>query len=454
ITVDPNTNIAYVPGDNAAFSIDVSNPAAPRVLVDDERYCCWQGAKLIGSFGFSSEEYYPYTGVTWTDVRDPDLLIAGRISFPSFEFDGTAVQPSADLVYAIGDVSGGRPMNFNTPPVCRFAVGRWRTLTETNGTSPLAVVTSPANGVTFLERQSVPITVNALDDVGVASVAIAVDGQTLATLTVPPFAYLWDAPVGAGQHTITATATDFGGHSTTSGVVTINVTGDTTTPVVHITSPAVGASVTGPSVVLRASAADNLAVAAVTFLVDGQPVGTVTASPYELPYTIPAGTLAFHVSASAVDPAGNTGQSEDVAVNVVPAQILGSLALPAGNRRVAMNGPYAYVANATSGLVIVDISNPASPTITSSLAFPNGQTPYDVRVYGHFAYVATSSNLYEVDVTNPQAPVILRTFAGAVSVDVAGTRAYIVLGGSLSILDLSDPAAMTLFGTGSTGYAI
>jgi hypothetical protein len=453
IAVDPSRNVAHVTATNAEFSIDVSNPAAPRLLETNTRYCCWYDASLLGSLSFSSLGHWPYLGPTWTDLSKPGLLIAGRIGF-SFDFNGTAVRPSSELVYAVGDVNGGRPMNLDTPPVCRFVVGRWRTLTETSGTSPLAVVTSPAAGSTFLEHQAVPIHVNALDDVGVASVTILVDGQPIITQTVPPFDYLWDAPVGAGQHAITATVSDFGGHTTTSGAVTINVVADITPPTVRITTPALGSSVVAPTVVLRADVTDDLAVAGVTFLVDGQPVGTATSVPFEVRYTIPSGTTSIRVSATAVDPAGNFAQADEVTANVITPQLLGSIALQGDTRKVAMNGRYAYLANSFYGLLVVDINNPAAPAIAGSIVFPNGEIPNDVRVYGTLAYVATGPHFYEVDVANAQAPVIVRTYpACAGSVDVVGTRAYAVCGGNFFIVDTSNPASLVRLDGNSTGNA-
>jgi len=451
LAIDPNTKIAYIDGNLGAFTVDVSNPSAPRQLEKKDNYCCWQDAQLLGTYAFATLSHWPYIAITFTDITKAGIPITGRIGFTGFEFDGTAVQPTSELVYALGSVNAARPMNVDTPPICRFAVGRWRTVTETNGTSPLAVVTSPASGASFFERQAVPIKVNALDDVAVASVAIQVDGQPLTTMTVAPFEYLWDAPAGAGQHTITATVTDFGGHITTSGAVMINVVADTAPPSVRITAPAIGSSVAGPSIILRAAATDNLAVAGVTFLVNGQPAGTTSSYPYELRYTIPAGTATIRVSATAVDPAGNFVQGAEVSANVVAAQMLGSINTGSETRRVALNGRYAYVANST-GLVIVDIGNPSAPSIVSTFVFPNGESPYDVRINGTMAWVATSQHLYEVNVANPSAPSIVRTYSGAAnSVDLSGTKAYIVVGGNLSVLDISDPSTITRLDLGSTG---
>ncbi|MDO9027212.1 MAG: hypothetical protein Q7U87_04955, partial [bacterium] len=53
---------------------------------------------------------------------------------------------------------------------------------------------------------------------------------------------------------------------------------------------------------------------------------------------------------------------------------------------VAVSGNYAYVADGDSGLRIINISNPASPTETSCYDTPG--CAYAVAVSGNYAYVA------------------------------------------------------------------
>lgn len=69
------------------------------------------------------------------------------------------------------------------------------------------------------------IDVTATDDVGVASVVLTVDDQTVATDTAPPFGFLWDSSaVAPGKHTLRAHAYDAAGNVKTSKPVRISVT--------------------------------------------------------------------------------------------------------------------------------------------------------------------------------------------------------------------------------------
>lgn len=98
---------------------------------------------------------------------------------------------------------------------------------------------------------------------------------------------------------------------------TLNPTADTQAPTVSMTSPANGSTVSG-SITLSADAADNVGVAGVQFLVDGNPTGAEdTSAPYSLTFdttTLSEGTHTF--SARARDAAGNTTTAANVTVTV------------------------------------------------------------------------------------------------------------------------------------------
>ena len=85
-----------------------------------------------------------------------------------------------------------------------------------------------------------------------------------------------------GAHTLTAVARDAAGHQTTAAAVSVTVTNDTTAPTVTVTSPAAASSVSA-TVTVIATAADDVGVAGVQFLLDGVPLGAEdTTAPYEL----------------------------------------------------------------------------------------------------------------------------------------------------------------------------
>ena len=85
-------------------------------------------------------------------------------------------------------------------------------------TAPAISFTSPSNNSTI--SGNINITVNASDNVGVTNVAIKIDGTQIGnSLSSSPFTEAWNSSlVSNGSHTITATASDAAGNSTTASI--------------------------------------------------------------------------------------------------------------------------------------------------------------------------------------------------------------------------------------------
>lgn len=122
-------------------------------------------------------------------------------------------------------------------------------------------------------------------------------------------------------------------------------------------------------------------------------------------------------------------------------------------------GNYAYLAAGSSGLKIIDISNPAAPSVVGSLAMGGIQ---DVKVVGNYAYIADhygagGGGLKIVDISNPSSPVLVGTEGtciNAFGVDVVGNYAYVADFSNLRIVDITNPASPVLvssFGTSCLG---
>ena len=199
-------------------------------------------------------------------------------------------------------------------------------------TPPTVSLTSPLNGSTV----SGPVTLSATatDNVGVASVQFQVDGVNFgAALTGagPSYSIIWNTTtVGNGNHTIAAVATDTAGNTATTGSITVTVNNDTTPPVVTMTAPAPGGTVSG-TVTVSANATDSAGVSSVQFQLDGANLGSpVTgAGPgYSVSWDTTTATNMTHMlTAVATDTVGNTATASAVTVMVnnpvVPPMISG-----------------------------------------------------------------------------------------------------------------------------------
>ncbi|MCP4345484.1 MAG: hypothetical protein GY795_08150 [Desulfobacterales bacterium] len=124
---------------------------------------------------------------------------------------------------------------------------------------------------------------------------------------------------------------------------------------------------------------------------------------------------------------------------------------------VAVIGDTAYVADATEGLKIIDVSNPASPVKIGAVDMPDWA--YGVAVIGDTAYVAGGKEgLQVIDVGDPTNPVIIGsadTPSSAHNVSIIGDTAYVADGdGGLQVIDVSRPANPVIIGIEDTpGYA-
>jgi hypothetical protein len=121
---------------------------------------------------------------------------------------------------------------------------------------------------------------------------------------------------------------------------------------------------------------------------------------------------------------------------------------------VAVNGSYAYVADGTAGLRIVDISHPSAPMLVGTCATLQARA---VAVSGSYAYVADGkAGLTVVNVANPSAPFIAGSFdcctSSQASASCVAVRGSLVClgewrGSGLRVFDVSTPTAPALLGT-------
>lgn len=116
---------------------------------------------------------------------------------------------------------------------------------------------------------------------------------------------------------------------------------------------------------------------------------------------------------------------------------------------VTVSGNYAYVIDATNGLVIVDVSDKEQPMLAGSCDAKGWSV--GVAVSGDYAYVASGSDgLAIVDVSNAKAPELAGTYDATPHVEtviVSGDYAYMTdTDDGLMIVDVSDAEAPKLAG--------
>lgn len=315
-------NLAYVAAFFSGFQIvDLSVPASPRIIGSDPSNFAPRDIELSGGFALAASAFFR-NAVPITDISDPtNPLFRAIVDFsPLLGLEenvvGTGIALTQQYVYLTGELFGGRQDNGVLGDTVLY-IGQYLSLPEdTAGMPPAVRITSPVSGDTAVEGTTIPVTVDATDDIAVVSVDFLVNGQVVST-GVSRFNL--KVPAGVTSLTLGARAIDPGGNVGTAADVVVNVAPDSEPPTVRITSPVPGETVRERAVLpITVDAADNLAVMSVDFLVNGQTVFTATTAPYRFNFTVPLGVTSLTVGARATDLNGNIGFADDIVVNVVP----------------------------------------------------------------------------------------------------------------------------------------
>jgi len=135
----------------------------------------------------------------------------------------------------------------------------------------------------------------------------------------------------------------------------------------------------------------------------------------------------------------------DLANPAAPTQI-GIVNTPGSAFRVDVEGKYCYVADGSGGMQVIDISVPSAPGVAG--AFATGAWAADIVVEGDVAYLADVSNgLVTVDVSDPTAPALLGNLPGieGASVAVAGNTAFLGRNDDVLQIDVTNPASPAPF---------
>ncbi|HEV2888720.1 MAG TPA: Ig-like domain-containing protein, partial [Jatrophihabitans sp.] len=222
------------------------------------------------------------------------------------QVDGTVVSSDSSAPYSFSWSAAAGPHTLRT--VAHDAAGNTGTsadvhvtATAPDTTAPTTAITSPADGAQVYGATTV--TATATDDTGVTSVALQVDGSTVATDASAPYTFSWDA-TSVGSHTLRTVATDAAGNSGQSAQVGVVVPPDSTAPSAP-GSPSASAVTASQATLSWTAATDDRAVAGYQIVRDGSVVGSSTTLSFTDTGLSAATTYSYRVRA--VDAAGNVG---------------------------------------------------------------------------------------------------------------------------------------------------
>jgi len=217
---------------NSTTSVDITAPNAPIVLshiLDPNLGGFLQDIVLSGNFALAADVKF-VNGIPITDISDPANLHARAIlNFPQRDDNGMGIAADGSYVYLTTEHNS--VSKFGSSGDSRLYIGQYLALSDNKGIAPTAAITSPAPGATVIEGSTLPITVNATDDVAVAVVNFLVNGQVVFTATAPPYQFNLTVPRGNPTITLGATAVDLGNNTGRAQSVIVNVIPDPGTTV-------------------------------------------------------------------------------------------------------------------------------------------------------------------------------------------------------------------------------
>lgn len=392
------------------------------------------------------------TSYAWTKVSGP-----GTITFSAVAAKNTSITASADGTYVIKlTASNAQGVSANdtltliwdtVPPSVNAGLDRSANLaitqtgTATGATTYAWTKVSGTGTVTFGSPSTLATTISASAD---------------------------------GAYTLRLTATDAAGNAASDDMV---LTWDTTAPnsvTAFTATPGVktmalswtdGGGGTSAYLVLRSTAAITATPVRGTLYTTGGTLGAATVvaagSSTSLADSNLTGNATYYYQVFAYDALGNYSAGVQSSAAALPLRTLkanlvrSSLYSAAENMGIQNYGNTTYVCRGERGLDIVNVTNPAAPTLIGTNTLGNTSKVgwcSDVKVSGNYAFVADwGKGFMAVDISNPAAPVVKGSvpLTNASIVTLSGNYAYVAVeddttGGGLAIINISNPAVPVL----------
>ena len=253
-----------------------------------------------------------------TAVSDPDGLISqvefflnggslGTVSTFPFQFDFTVASAGSLEIFATATDDIGATTDSDLI-----------SLNSSVGTGPTVSVTSPTEGSSFIPGFDLAVRADASDADGlITDVEFFINGVSIGSAAIFPFSLNFILP-SPGSYSLTATATDNAGNLGFSQAVNFSVVLGSP-PVISISSPSSGNNfIPGAELILNAAANDpDGLITLVEFFVNDVSVGTASAAPFQVNFSLPSSGVYF-IRSEATDNAGNVSASSSVVVTAGP----------------------------------------------------------------------------------------------------------------------------------------
>ena len=398
------------------------------------------------------------SGVVTLSASATDDHAVGSVAF----YDGatlvaTDTAPPYGATWNTGGVPGSRTLIARAYDLAGNQSSASITVTVVDPVPPSVSLSAPAAAAWV--RGAFTTAASASDNVAVSRVEFLAGGALVTADPDAPYSATVDSATFAdGPLSVAARAVDLQGNQATASV-SVNV--DNTPPVVAITAPATGSSVTG-AITVTASATDA-AMARVDFYDGAVLFKTDTTTPYSGTWS--SSVLGAHtLTARAYDRAGNMTESAPVTITLVDATPP-TVSISAPSAGAYVRGTFSVTASASDNvgvsrvellaggaLVATDTTLPYSASIDST-SLPDGALVLTARAVDVAGNQTTSASrtvnvdntLPVVAITAPAAgsTVIGSTTISATASDAAMSRVEFFDGTSLIASDTTAPYSVS-----------
>jgi gliding motility-associated-like protein len=322
-------------------------------------------------------------------------------------------------------------------------------ITVNTNPGPTVAITAPANNASFAQGSPITITANASDANGSVTRVEFFRGTTkIGEDLSAPYSFSWNN-AAAGNHSLTAKATDNLGGVATSAAVSITVNATTNTaPTVAITSPSDNAQFqTGATITISATATDaNGSVAKVEFFYGTTKLGEDLTVPYSFTWTnAPIGTHA--ITAKATDNQNSVATSAAMDITVATnAKPVVSITGPANNAQFNVGAAITITATATDAggsvtkVEFFDGTTKLGEDLTSPYSFAWG----NATAGSHSLTAKATDNQNNVTTSSAVVITVGTNSPPVVSITAPTTGAQVISGTAISITATASDANGTV----------
>jgi hypothetical protein len=242
-------NLYVADRQNSMRLIDISSRTAPRIVNSTLRnqVGLLNDIALSGDFAFGADVFFT-NSVPIVDISTPDALNPRPLlNFTSQDGNGMGIAVDDFFTYLV-TVRAGTERGGSTVNGSRLYIGQFRPRVDTLGVPPTSSLRNIEENYSALEGETIVLKASATDDIAVERVSYFVNGVPVFNSTVAPYKFEYKVPRGFSSVQFGVVATDIAGNQSAMSTISIRVSPDPKTivrgRVVDIDGvPLVGASV-------------------------------------------------------------------------------------------------------------------------------------------------------------------------------------------------------------------